>query len=594
MAVSRRRFLTGIAATGAATAIAQPQEATAAPVLQQAGQPDAAAIAMQRMAFGPRPGDIARVRAMGVDAYIQEQLNAPAGDDATCQQYLDGVRIKIRYDPDGAQGPQPEVNEARPITGPNGTLGKTTQELWSLQTTPNLNFSERTRPWTDVRVAAFVRAVHSRYQLREVMADFWHNHFNARPASDTAIAVAFPEYDRIIRSNWNGNFRQFVEAIGKSTAMLYDLDNLYNKAGGGEAGNENYARELFELHTLGSDNYLKFLGNETPVVPTITYGTETFPAGYLDDDVYEAVRCFTGWTVANGHWERSALNDGTFYYDDSWHDDAQKVVLGRSIPRSQPALKDGRDVYDLLCRHPGTARHLCTKLCRRLIGDDPPPAVVDAAVKKWMDTRDAPDQIKQVLNLILSSNEFKTTWGQKCKRPFEFLVAYLRATEATLPVDVTNVGGDAGQGGYWGSLMWQFNASGHRIFEWPTPTGHPDRMSYWANTNGLLRMWNLTWAITQSWGGKVAIDIPGKTNLSQTCTQIVDGWIERLFGRAISATTRERVIAFLATGGSPTQPPAPLKGEWNEQKPEERVNALNERLIATVQLLAMSPDFLQR
>jgi uncharacterized protein (DUF1800 family) len=552
---------------------------------QKAAAPPPEIIALNRMAYGPRPEDPARVASIGVDAYIDEQLNPSAINDADCEARLAAARLRIRY---GAGTGYAARNELLPLD----LLDSSVPALWDRRNFANpMGYPERMRPWEEVRVAAVIRAVYSRRQLQEVLVEFWHNHFNVNASSDASVSVAFPVYDRIMRQHCFGNFRAFLEDVAQSTAMLYYLDNVSNRVSGGEGGNENFARELFELHTLGSDNYLKFYDDRRNI-GTITYNGETFARGYIDEDVYEAARCLTGWTVANGYYTRPAQNDGTFLYDPSWHDTNPKTVLSPdgfpNIPRNQPDLKDGRDVLDLLANHPGTARHLCTKLARRLISDTPPQSVVDAAVAEWMAHRGAPDQIRQVVRVILRSAAFTGTWGQKIKRPFEALISYLRATGAEISLS------DAGnpEGSYWSNLFYQLAQTGHRIFEWPTPTGHPDVSSHWLSTNGMLRRWNLPYWLgqTATWGGNVALDLRAQTDAALpngTVTQIVDYWIDRLCGYTLSATTRQELLAFMAQGGSLTAPPQPTSGkpDYND------ANAVTERLNSMVQLLVMSPEF---
>lgn len=564
----------------------QPRRRAGVTLAAPAAAPPAEFLALSRMSYGPRPEGLERVRAIGLDAYIDEQLSPAAIPDDECDAKLAAARLRLRYSA-ALDSSYPARDEALPLS----LLGASVAELWPRAVT-SLAWQERMRPWEEVRLAAWVRAVYSRRQLQELLVEFWHNHFSANPASDAAISASFPAYDRTIRQHCLGNFRALLEAIATSTAMLYALDNVSNRAGGGEGGNENFARELFELHTLGSDNYLKFYDDRRSI-GQVAYGGESFARGYIDDDVYEAARCFTGWTAANGHWERPAQNDGSFLYDPDWHDTAPKTVLSPdgfpNIRARQPDMKDGRDVLDLLARHPGTARAICRKLCRRFIGDSPPPAVVDAATAEWMASRDAPDQIRRVVRLILRSPELRAAWGQKVKRPFELVVSYLRATGAELSLaDAASDDGD-----HWADLLYNVGLAGHRIFEWPTPTGHPDLASHWLSTNGMLRRWNLPFVLAQPWGGGVSLDLRAQTDVAVpggSVAQIVDYWARRLCGGALDAGVRAELIAFLAQGGDAAQPPAPTPRapDWNDPA------AIADRIAATVQLLAMSPDFQYR
>ena len=539
------------------------------------------------MGYGPRSGDIRMARSMGFAAYVEQQLNPSTIDDSACDARIAATRMRITYPADAGY---PARNELRALS----TLNKSVTELWPLtRWDVPMDYQERIRPFEDVRAATWVRAVHSKRQLQEVLVEFWHNHFNVFPVSDVAIACGFPAYDRtVIRKHCLGNFRAFLEAVATSPVMLYYLDNATNKAGGGEGGNENFARELIELHTLGVAAYLKFYDDRR----TIGDDGNGNARGYIDEDVYETARCFTGWTVADGSWndvDDVFPNTGEFLYYHNWHDTAGKTVLSPdgylNIPRNQPPMSDGRRVLDLLARHPATARNVCTKLCRRLIADNPPAHVVDAAVAEWLAHVNSPDQIKRVVRVILLSPEFSATWGAKTKRPFEFVVSYLRATGGDLANDFIDPD-DASVGFNWSSLNWRMNDTGHALYEWPSPNGYPDVASFWVTTNGMLQRWKLPFIIAQQWGGATTVDIWATTPTGLTCTQIVDFWIDRLCSFAINPNVRAELIAFMAQGNDASKPPVPLakRPDWGDP------NALKDRLSAMVQLLAMSPDFQMR
>jgi uncharacterized protein (DUF1800 family) len=426
------------------------------------------------------------------------------------------------------------------------------------------------------------------------MVDFWHNHFNVNATANQRIAATWPDYDRIIRTHALGNFHAMLTEVTKSVAMMYYLNNVSNKAGGGEGGNENFARELFELHTLGSDNYLKFY-DQRGNIPVVEYGSERYAASYIDYDVYEASRCLTGWTIANGRDGRP--NTGAFYLMDSWHDNYPKTVLAPpplpgiepapNFPFNNGAEQDGTKLLRLVAYHPGTARHLCTKLCRRLVADNPPESLINTAYNVWMQHRESPDQIRRVVEAILLAPEAKSTFGAKIRRPLEAIWAFLRATNASLPNDVAEVNGDATKGNYWESLFWSVDQTGHRLFGWDTPTGHPDRAEYWANTNALLKTWNCFYTLAQSWGGNVQMDIVGQTPAGLSCAGIVDFWLQRMLTYTPTGDLRTLLIDFLAQGFDPNQPPQPLPGAPDWRSPE----AVRDRIVAMVQLLAMSPEF---
>jgi uncharacterized protein (DUF1800 family) len=337
------------------------------------------------MAFGPKPGDLSDFNSLGSNskdrlyAYIDQQLDPAAIDDSAC--------------------------DARLAEAGFTTLEKSRVELWSDHIVNyGGDYYYRTQPMREVDRAAFVRAIYSRRQLVEVLADFWHDHFNVY-GWEYPIYAMFAYYDRaVIRANLLGNFRTMLGKVAKSTTMLYYLDNYTNTRAG---PNENWAREVFELHALGAENYLGV--RRQSEVPTDEKGR---PVGYVDDDVYEATRCFTGWTVANSD-SSPGGHTGLFLFRDDWHDRFQKTVLGAFIPADQETTKDGDDVLDVLASHPGTGRHICRKLCRRLIADNPPESVVQSAAALFSEKSEAPDQLAQVVRHILRSTEFRMTWGQK-------------------------------------------------------------------------------------------------------------------------------------------------------------------------------------
>src|SRR5690606_24937426 len=283
---------------------------------------------------------------------------------------------------------------------------------------PDLEWAERIRPGTEVQRECLVRAVYSNRQLFEVATMFWHDHFNVM-VSDGSIAQVFGHYSRdVIRANAFGNFRTMLEAVAQSPAMMYYLDNRSNSRSG---PNENFGRELLELHTMGAENYLGFMDPfKVPPCPE----DPSYPIGYTDIDVYETAAAFTGWTINDGR--NGGGDDGSFRYYPAWHDSGPKFVLGTFIYPERPALQDGRDILDRLASHPRVAKFICRKLVLRFVSDDPPQALVDSAAKVFRDNWRAPDQIAKVLRHILLSDESQHAWGRKTRRPFEALAAALR------------------------------------------------------------------------------------------------------------------------------------------------------------------------
>lgn len=549
----RRRFLqqAGLAAGGRLlpTGPAAPR-GSLDDHLSQPRTPDAlpsvAVIALNRMGFGPRPGDIADFVALGGDA------------DARLNAYIDQ-----QLDPDTIDDGE---HEARLATAGFITLDKSLTQLWADHVVNAADYDERIRPMRETERLAFIRAVYSKKQLVEVLADFWHNHFNVR-GWDYYIAPTFVHYDRdVIRDHMLGNFRAMLEAVATSPAMLYYLDNFTNTR---EGPNENWARELFELHTVGAENYLGVKRqNEVPV------DEQGRPVGYVDDDVYEATRCFTGWTLSNRPSDPAFGNTGEFFYYDQWHDRFQKNILGLYIPPDQEAMKDGRDVLDLLADHPGTARHISRKLCRRLIGDTPPESVVQSAADLFHAQRDAPDQLKQVVAHILRSDAFRTTWGDKVKRPFEAIVSALRATGADFTIRYEDGDSD--------SFLYYYGLIGQPLFNWPAPNGYPDHKEDWLSSTSLVMRWRmLNWLVdVTDDGDNFRLDIIGQTPpATRSPNGLVDFWVNRLLARSLAPAERAELVDFMAQGRNPELPL-----DFDD-------TAVLDRLRSLAALIFLSPEF---
>jgi uncharacterized protein (DUF1800 family) len=556
MKTSRRAFLGMGAITLASGSVAAIDFYRKAAFSQSLPTPEY--IALNRMGFGPKAGDIEALQQVGLTNYIEEQLNPDEQDDTLCHERLQQAQLLIEYE--AGEG-YAALSEERPLN----YLSQSVQALWPLTNFETaMGYEERVRPAYEVQTATWIRAVYSRWQLKEVLVDFWHNHFSVNTDSAVEIATTLPAYDRdVIRQHTLGNFRAFLEAVAQSPAMLYYLNNVSSKA---SPANENYARELFELHTLGAPHYFNHLYHRWREVPGATEGK---PIGYIDQDVYEAARAFTGWTIANGQETYQGevfANTGEFLYHDHWHDNYQKRVLGVEFDPNQPPLADGRKVLDLVAYHPATANYVCTKLCQRLVADHPPESLVTKAVQTWMAHQKSPDQIKQTVRSILLSPEFTQTWGQKVKRPFELVASFLRATEAEFTPTHP--------------FFWLLDGMGYKQFAWPTPTGNPDAASYWLSTNLMLGRWNSFLALQADWVGAASFDLVAKMpNANLSSRQIVDFWVGRLLGRDIVESSRERLLEFLADGSDP------------DQVPTEDAADLTERVQNLVALIAMMPEY---
>ena len=439
---------------------------------------------LNRVAFGPRPGDIDRVSAMGLDRYIDQQLRpervADPGMDARLAP-LTTLRMSSREIAEKIEQPQLEARKEKK-DGETPTPLPADQRANAVL----LELSEQ----------KVLRAVYSERQLEEVLTDFWFNHFNV-DARKGPVRFLLPEYEReVIRPHVLGKFRDLLEADAKSPAMLFYLDNWMSADPNGphvdprafaprigrrftaaqvqrpaqqnpnapKGLNENYARELMELHTLGVDG------------------------GYTQKDVTEVARCFTGWTIDKPR------AGGGFVFRPALHDEGQKIVLGHVI-RAGGGESDGAQVLDILAKHPSTARFLATALVRRLVSDTPPPDLVDRAAKRF---RDTDGDLREVTRTILTSPEFRAadSVDAKMKTPFEFLVSALRETGAdvqdALPIVRT------------------LQQLGMPLYQCQPPTGYKDTADAWVNTGALVDRMNFAVRLSNNRfnGTTVAVNEP--------------------------------------------------------------------------------------
>ncbi len=565
--MSRRDFLKfggTLAASSLLAACAADQTPTAAPPQIEPQIPQVippqeislsvplAVAVLNRMGFGPRPGDIDAFNALGstdeerLRAYVDQQLNPDSIDDS---------EFETRYNNAGFE-----------------TLHKSHEQLYADHIASNPYDSNDdaywewySKPTYELADATILRAVYSRKQLVEVLADFWHNHFNIFFWQDDGVPLLVSYNRDALRGHMLGNFRQMLEAVAQHPSMLYYL----NQNNSSDAGpNENFARELFELHTLGAENYL---GVRDP--NTVEKDANGLSVGYVDNDVYEAARCLTGWRIDDdlGDWEDGIEKTGNFIYHKPWHDRFNKLVLGIYIPADQEDLKDGRDVLDILASHPGTARHIARKLARRFISDSPSDAVVQAAADTFLAYKDAPDQLKRVVETILLSSEFSQTFGAKIKRPLEAVISTMRA----LNTEFAQVPS---------GIPWMLSLMGQALFERRPPDGYPDVKEVWANSMSILYRWNFAVGIAENWlddddqGRKIHTDVYSQTPTDlRSAEGLADFWINRLLGRAMSESDRAAVIAVMAQEYGP-----------QDQLPDDHVQYV---LPAMVEVIIMSPDF---
>ena len=422
MSTTRRRFLQTTSATGAVAGIAGFSALSKAlyPLLTGPGDglapfqpPTGDEISegthvLNRLTFGSRPGDLEKIRSLGTEEWINRQLHPESIDD--------------------------NWTEAR-------TRHFESLHVWPLGELLEYSAKELLDQMTRDKI---LRATHSNRQLQEVMVDFWTDHFNIDPSKGDSRWLKPADDREVIRKHALGRFRDLTAASAKSPSMLWYLDGRLNRrATESEKPNENYARELLELHTLG------------------------VKGGYTQQDVMEVARCLTGWTVRAREDSRFAVGKVTFKAH--LHDDGKKNVLGEKIPAGLGAADLDR-VLDIVCNHPSTARYLSEKLCRRFISDEPPESAINTTEIAF--TKSDGD-IRKTLLALFSSPEFLSSRGTKVKRPFHFVISTLRATAART---------DAGP-----AIQDYLVRMGHAPFQYPTPDGYPEEAQPWMAT--LLWRW---------------------------------------------------------------------------------------------------------
>jgi uncharacterized protein (DUF1800 family) len=382
---------------------------------------------LDRLGFGPTPADVRHVTAIGIERYIAEQLDPQTipEPDALTERLagfetlrLDPIQLFVQYGPrlpGGGVKPSPEENKAR---------------------------REAARIIVRQAVEARVlRALHSRRQLEQVMVDFWFNHFNvfAQKGLDHLWVGAYEE--TAIRPHALGRFRDLLGATAHHPAMLFYLDNWENSAPGSKMPNgravglnENYARELMELHTLGVDG------------------------GYTQDDVIALARILTGWGLAR---PRMPPPDQTgFYFDPTRHDDGDKRFLGRDIADNGAA--EGEEALDMLAASPATARHIAFKLAQYFVADTPPGDFVERLAARFRETQ---GEIGAVLQDLFASREFRDSVAAKYKTPYQFVLSSARA--ADLPVRNPR------------PLLGTMARLGMPLYGCPTPDGYKNTEDAW-------------------------------------------------------------------------------------------------------------------
>jgi uncharacterized protein (DUF1800 family) len=610
--------------------------------------------ALNRLGFGPRPGDVKRVKEIGLQKWIDQQLHPESIDDSALDARLERFpTLKMSSAKLLDEFPEPQLAARRqgitveeyrkqqmeqmrsatrssmqgdgpsdpPSGSPGATPGNTQTDMQMADALhmPNFEamdndlnpnppkekgpgkgqgaFSNRMINYQQIRLpqrivaelsmAKMTRAVYSERQLQEMMVDFWYNHFNvyAAKGADRWLITAY-ERDAI-RPHALGKFRDLLEATAKSPAMLFFLDNWLSadpvawqklqqeqqqrremRGGGFGAGpfgrprfpqggpgpngnpnnpnanvkqkqerglNENYGRELMELHTLGVDG------------------------GYTQDDVVNVAKAFTGWSI------RQPRRDPEFVFEDRLHDTSVKTVLGRKI--HEGGMKDGEEVLDILARDPHTARHISFEMARRFVSDNPPEALVDRMAQTFLKSD---GDIREVLRAMIYSPEFwsKESYRAKIKTPFELVASATRAVGADVQIPLLLV--------QWTSRI------GQPLYQCEPPTGYSDKADAWVNTGALLSRMNFSLALTSNRlrGAQVDIDSLFGSDMAANPRATLDRAIELLLGGQASQETRDTLEKQL-------EDPQILQATL-----DDKVKQVNAAMIAG--LVLGSPEFQRR
>ena len=476
-----------------------------------------AAQAVGRLTFGARPGEVDRVNAMGTDRWIERQLAPETISDAALDAVLQGLpvdRMPVRLLIDSFPPQDVYIRNLRILhhLAPNAQLQITAADSATIKT---LN-DRANQYFNQFQAAKVARAQMSERQLVEVLTDFWENHFSVF-VQKVPTRFSLLEYDRdIIRPRVLGKFRDLLGAVAHSPEMLFYLDNFQSAADSARMTlpewrlaersgrrpvsrrrnglNENYGRELLELHTLGVDG------------------------GYTQQDVINVARALTGWTLDDPR------AGGGFIFREGMHDAEAKVVLGHKLAAGR-GVEDGEEVLDIVARHPATAHYIAFKLARRFVSDTPGKALVDRAAETF---RRTDGDLKEVMRTILASPEFfsRAAYRAKVKSPFELVLSARRIMNASPDTSA--------------STAFQIQRMGQQLFGHLAPNGWPETGDQWINAGSLLDRINfgvqvgsgrLRFAPAEQWPGWALLS-------TMPLDRQVDGVVDQLLGGNVSPETR--------------------------------------------------------
>ena len=421
---------------------------------------------LNRLAFGPTLEDFRYVQRVGIDHYIAEQLDPESIPESLELQWRLAALDTLRFNPimlRGLYGPP------RPLRG--------------FKVPPELAKIQRERARVVVRQAGearILRAVLSRHQLQEVMVDFWFNHFNVFAGKELDYLWVGNYEQRAIRPFVFGRFRDLLFAATKHPAMLVYLDNTLSNASG---LNENFARELMELHTLGADG------------------------GYTQEDVVTLARILTGWAVNRP--DGGAFPEHAAVFEGARHDFTPKVFLGQ--PLRSRGKAEGEEALDMLARSPATARHIGFELAQYFVADEPPPGLVERLAARFIETD---GNIREVLKTLFASRELRDSDGRKYKTPYEFVISAARA--AGVPVNDTR------------PLLNVMSQLGMPLFGCLTPDGYKNTEEAWLSPDATTRRIGFATAFAN--GG-----------LAVGGSSVDAAHLQRIFGSVLPSQTRDTV-----------------------------------------------------
>jgi len=477
---------------------------------------------LNRLAYGPSPDDLELIQRMGVAAWIDRQLHPDWIPD-------DAVTLKLRALPTLTLSTAelyarfPPIQVQARLAGLNPANSDDRETL--LQAIPKEDLPRQIP--IELVAAKLIRAVESKRQLEEVLVDFWFNHFNVS-VDKGQVKWMVTSYERdAIRPHVFGTFRELLGATAHHPAMLFYLDNWQSsrelpdaKQGRARPGarmglNENYARELLELHTMGVNG------------------------GYTQKDVREVARCFTGWTIDMPRYI------GDFVYRDRMHDKNSKIVLGTFIAPGG-GQDDGERILDHLAAHPSTARFIATKLIRKFVSDEPPVSLVDKVARVFLDTG---GHLPSVYAAIFTSPEFWSdrAYAAKTKTPLEYAVSAVRALGGTT----------SGEAPFAGAI----DRMGEPLYRSQPPTGFPESAEAWVNAGALVSRINFGLALAANRVPGTKVDVLRYVKPAQSSDERVKALATAILGRAPEESTRKKLGEAVASASG--------EGAHGQQRPAD-------------------------